>query len=56
MFCLFNGGLARSLIDPNVSQRRFAVKSFFESMGYELFLIQDIVHRLERTSMMWGYP
>ncbi len=54
--CLFDGGLARSLIDPNVSQRRFAVKRFFESMGYELFLIQDIVHGFERKSMMWGHP
>ena len=38
-----------------MSQRRFAVNFFFESMSYEIFLIQDVVDWFERTSMVWGY-
>jgi hypothetical protein len=37
-----------------MSQSRFAVNFFFESSGYEFILSQDIVHRFEGTSMVWG--
>ena len=30
-------------------------QTLFESISYDFFLIQDIVYRFERTSMVWGH-
>ena len=49
------GSLLSSFVVSNLSQRRFEVNFFIESIGYYFLLIQHIVYRFERTSMVWGY-
>jgi hypothetical protein len=49
------GGFSPCLLWTKMSQERFAVKFFFESTTYRMFLIQDIVDGLEAAPMVWGY-